>query len=117
MRAPIPFATELQEGGLCLTVRLTPRGGRDIIEGTEILPDGRAALKARVLAPPAKGAANAALEALLARTLRVPKSAVTVTAGKTGRVKSVRIAGDAEYLRAALAAYAAATPRNAAAAP
>jgi uncharacterized protein YggU (UPF0235/DUF167 family) len=98
-------------------VRLTPKGGRDVIEGTEIMSDGRAVLKARVQAAPEKGAANAALEALLARSLRVPKSAVTVTAGRTGRVKSVRIAGDAAALRSALAAYAAATPRNAAAAP
>jgi hypothetical protein len=117
VRAAIPFATELEEGGLCLTVRLTPKGGRDMIEGAEILSDGRAVLKARVQAAPAKGAANAALEALLARCLRVPKSAVTVTAGKTGRVKRVRIAGDAANLLAALAAYAAPKPRNAAAAP
>ena len=117
MRAAIPFATELQDGGVCLTVRLTPKAGRDMIEGTGILSEGRAVLKVRVRAAPAKGAANTALEALLARSLRVPKSAVTVTAGKTGRVKSVRIAGDAAALLAALAAYAVATPRNAVAAP
>jgi uncharacterized protein len=117
VRPPIPFVTELKDGGLCLTVRLTPKGGRDVIEGTEILSDGRAVLKARVQAAPAKGAANAALEALLARSLRVAKSAVTVTAGRTGRVKSVSIAGDAADLLAALEAYAAAKPRNAAAAP
>jgi uncharacterized protein YggU (UPF0235/DUF167 family) len=117
VRPPIPFATELQDGGLRLTVRLTPKGGRDVIEGIEVLSDGRAVLKARVQAAPAKGAANAALEALLARSLDVPRSAVTVTAGRTGRIKSVRVAGDAADLLVALSAYAAPKPRNAAAAP
>ena len=35
-----------------LAVRLTPRGGRDAIDGWASGPDGRAYLKARVSAPP-----------------------------------------------------------------
>ena len=43
------------DGGIALAVRLTPKGGRDAIDGIETLADGRAVLKARVrAAPPAK---------------------------------------------------------------
>ena len=34
--------------GLSLSIRLTPKGGRDAIDGIEELADGRAVLKARV---------------------------------------------------------------------
>ncbi|MGA7426797.1 MAG: DUF167 family protein, partial [Rhodoplanes sp.] len=49
------------DDGLIVTVRLTPRGGSDAIDGVETLADGRAVLKARVRAAPSDGAANAAL--------------------------------------------------------
>ena len=39
-------------GGIALAVRLTPKGGRDAIDGIESLADGRSVLKARVAAPP-----------------------------------------------------------------
>jgi len=42
-------------GGLLLVVRLTPRGGRDAIDGIEELADGRAVLKVRVRATPSEG--------------------------------------------------------------
>lgn len=42
-------------------------------------------------AAPEKGAANTALEALLAKALKLPKSKVRVTRGATARVKSVAI--------------------------
>ncbi|MGD9923939.1 MAG: DUF167 family protein, partial [Pseudorhodoplanes sp.] len=55
--------------GLSVTIRLTPRGGRDAIDGIETLSDGRPVLKARVRAAPTEGAANAALLSLMAKTL------------------------------------------------
>ncbi|MBI4366616.1 MAG: DUF167 domain-containing protein, partial [Deltaproteobacteria bacterium] len=42
-------------GGIALAVRLTPKGGRDAIDGIESLADGRSVLKARVAAPPSEG--------------------------------------------------------------
>jgi Uncharacterised ACR, YggU family COG1872 len=55
-----------------LAVRLTPRGGRDAIDGIEQLSDGRRVLKVRVRAAASEGEANAALTKLVARTLGVP---------------------------------------------
>lgn len=79
-----------------LAVRLTPRGGRDAIDGWATGPDGRPYLKARVSAPPVEGEANAALTVLLAKTLGVSKSSVRIAAGQTGRLKSVEIEGLSE---------------------
>jgi len=76
-----------------LTVRLTPRGGRDAIEGWARDAEGRAQLKARVAAPPVDGAANAALVRLVAQALGAPASAVRVVAGQTGRLKQLEIDG------------------------
>ncbi|KRE15694.1 hypothetical protein ASE63_15690 [Bosea sp. Root381] len=77
--------------GLRLTVRLTPRGGRDAIDGIEALADGRFVLKVRVRAAPSDGEANAALTALLAREFDLPRSAVTLVAGATARLKTVAL--------------------------
>jgi uncharacterized protein YggU (UPF0235/DUF167 family) len=87
---------------LTVEVRLTPRGGRDAIEGIERLADGRAVLKARVRAAPSEGAANAALIRLLARALDVAARDVSLAAGATARIKRIRIAGDGAALAAAL---------------
>ena len=76
-----------------LAVRLTPRGGRDFIDGWASDADGRVWLKVRVSAPPVEGEANAALTALLAKTLGVSKSCVRIAAGQTGRLKSVELDG------------------------
>jgi len=95
----------IEPGAVILTVRLTPKAGRDSIDGVGALSDGRAVTLARVRAVPDKGEANRALVELLARTLRVPKSAVEVTAGATARLKQVRIAGDPQALSAAIEAW------------
>ena len=91
-------------GGLVLHVRLTPKGGRDALDGIEILGDGRAVLKARVRAAPEDGKANDALVKLIAKAVGVANSAVTVSAGHTSRVKTLAIAGDVEKTAAALGA-------------
>ena len=92
-----------EPGGLVVAVRLTPRGGRDAIDGVERLSDGRAVLKARVRAAPSAGEANAALLKLVARALDVPARDVTLAAGATARIKRLRIAGDAAALMGKLA--------------
>jgi uncharacterized protein YggU (UPF0235/DUF167 family) len=89
-------------GGVALHVRLTPKGGRDAIDGIETLADGRAVLKARVRAAPSEGEANDALIRLIAKALGVPPRDVTLAAGATARVKRLLIAGDGPTLIARL---------------
>jgi uncharacterized protein (TIGR00251 family) len=88
--------------GVLLTVRLTPKGGRDAIEGIEQMADGRTVVKARVRAAASEGEANAALTNLIARTLAVPPSRVTLVAGATARIKRLKVLGHAGALAAAL---------------
>jgi uncharacterized protein len=78
---------------LRLLVRLTPRGGRDGIEGWARDEDGRPYLKVRVAAPPVDGAANAALEKLIAKTLKRPRGAVQIVGGDHTRLKHLEIEG------------------------
>ena len=88
--------------GLVLAVRLTPKGGRDAIDGAEQLADGRSVLKVRVRAAPSEGAANAALIKLLAATLDTPPRNVNLAAGASARVKRIKIAGNGAALAATL---------------
>jgi len=91
-------------GGIDIAVRLTPKAAADRVDSVETASDGRPHLKARVRAVPEKGAANKALEKLVAAWLGVPASTVAVTAGATARLKTVRVSGNADALVAAIAA-------------
>lgn len=79
-----------------LTVRLTPNGGRDAIDGLEAAADGEEHLKVRVRAVPEKGKANQALIVFLAKELRLAKSKLSLVSGETQRKKILRIDGDPE---------------------
>ena len=88
---------------LRLAVRVTPRGGRDVVEGWTTDAGGRPLLKVRVSAPPADGAANAAVLKVLAAALGLPRSALSLAAGASARVKQVDVRGlDAAGLAARL---------------
>ena len=89
-------------GGVVVTVRLTPKGGRDAIDGIETLSDGSPVLKVRVRAVPSDGEANAALGRVLAKALAVPPRDVEIISGHTSRIKRVKISGDAAALTLAL---------------
>jgi hypothetical protein len=93
-----PF--RLTRDGLLLDIRLTPRASRDAFDG---LKDAK--LQARVRAVPEDGRANAALVELVADEIGVPKSTVEVAAGKTSRLKTVLISGDAKLLEARVASW------------
>ena len=91
-----PF--RIRENGIELFVRLTPKSSVDRFEGVETSADGRSHVRARVRAVPENGAANQALQKLVAKALGVPASSVSVAAGGTARLKTLRIAGDPEML-------------------
>lgn len=74
--------------GMRLQVRVQPRAARNRIVGWH-----GDALKIQVYAPPAKGAANAAVIELLAETLAVPRRAIRIVNGATSRSKIVEIHG------------------------
>ena len=80
------------DGAFQFQVRLTPRGGRDAIEGWSVGADGKRYLKVRVAMPPHDGKANAALIALLAKSLGIPKGKVAIVAGETARLKTISVA-------------------------
>jgi uncharacterized protein YggU (UPF0235/DUF167 family) len=108
---PAPSAVPYRVSGttLVLRVRLTPKGGRDSVDGIVETPDGPA-IKARVRAAPENGAANAALTSLIADWLGVARSDITVIAGHKSRSKQLAIAAASgaigPRLTAALAAIA-----------
>jgi len=76
-----------------LSVRLTPRADADRLDGWSRDEAGRPVLNARVRAAPTEGEANAALEALLAKALFRPRTAVRVVKGGSARLKQVEIDG------------------------
>jgi uncharacterized protein (TIGR00251 family) len=91
----VPYAVVAD--GLRLRVHVTPRAGFERIG--EVVSDGRTArLKLAVRAPAREGEANAAAVALLARALRLPKSALSVAAGHASREKTIAIRGEAGAL-------------------
>lgn len=77
-----------------IAARVTPRGGRDSIDGVETLADGRCVVKVRVRAVAEDGAANRAVTELFAKALGVSKSSVRVASGMTSRLKQIAVEGD-----------------------
>lgn len=96
----VPWRTSTT--GVSIALRVTPRGGRDGVDGIEQLSDGRSVLKVRVRAIADGGEANRAVLVLLARSLGVPKASVSLLSGTTSRLKQVAIAGDPARLTEAL---------------
>ncbi len=88
--------------GIVIACRLTPKGGRDAIDGAATLSDGSRVLLARVRAAPEDGKANEALCALIADKLGVAASKVRLVAGAKSRVKQVAVTGELEGLVEAL---------------
>jgi uncharacterized protein YggU (UPF0235/DUF167 family) len=102
VRPPGGLPWTLAGNGITLAVRLTPKGGRDAIDGIDRLADGSVVLKARVRAAPSEGEANVALMRLIAKAAGVPPRDVALIAGASARIKRLVISGDAPTLIAAL---------------
>jgi uncharacterized protein (TIGR00251 family) len=96
--------------GISVTLRVTPRGGRDDIDGLETLADGRTVVKVRVRAVAEGGEANRAVTELLAKALGVSKRDVRVKSGTTSRLKQIAVDGDPAKLGDALRRLTAAKP-------
>jgi uncharacterized protein (TIGR00251 family) len=84
--------------GCRISVRVHPRARRNRVAG-----EHGGALKVEVTAPPEGGAANVAVEELVASLLGVAKRAVTVVVGHGSRSKTLSVTGvDAASAAAAL---------------
>src|ERR1700760_2757430 len=95
---PWRYSTE----GISVALRVTPRGGRDEIDGIETLANGRVVLKLRVRAIAEGGEANRAVTELLAKVLALPKAKVRLVSGITSRLKQGAIGGEPKQLAEAL---------------
>ena len=96
--------------GISIALRVTPRGGRDDVDGLETLANGRTVVKVRVRAIADGGEANRAVMELLAKALGVPKAKVRMLSGTTSRLKQIAVDGDPAKLGDALRRLTAAKP-------
>lgn len=79
--APVP-------DGCVLTVKACPRANRTGIAGVDA-----EWVRVRIQAPPVDGKANAELVRFFAETFGLPKRAVEILSGDTGRLKRVKLHG------------------------
>lgn len=77
-----------RDGAVVIDIAVKPRSSRE-----KVGPVQGERLVVAVNAPPVEGKANEAVVRVLARTFGVPRSAVSIIRGDTGRKKTVRIAG------------------------
>ena len=82
-----------------LPVKVTPRSAKPGVGGWRLDADGREELEIRVAEAPADGAANAAVEKLLAKALGVSRSQVSITAGHSSRHKRLSVPFALEEVR------------------
>lgn len=96
MRELATFRVEEVGEAVRFDVRVSPRASRDEVGGVH---DG--ALRVKTTAPPVDGEANAAVVRLVAKALGVPKRAVRIVGGETGKSKRLEVDGvDAARVRA-----------------
>jgi uncharacterized protein (TIGR00251 family) len=98
MADPWRYSTQ----GISVALRVTPRGGRDDIDGVETLANGRSVVKVRVRAIADGGEANRAVTKLMAKALGVTKASVRILSGSTSRLKQIAVDGDPAKLGAML---------------
>jgi uncharacterized protein len=75
-------------GSITFPVKVHPRAKKNSITG-EI----GGALKLALTAPPVDGAANTACVEFFSKSLKVPRSSVTIASGERNRLKVVRVHG------------------------
>lgn len=88
MNAPRSEPIELRDGCVHVHVRVQPRASANGIR-----PAAAGCIRVSLTAPPVDGEANEALEAFLAKTAGIPKSAARVVRGEKSREKVVALPG------------------------
>jgi uncharacterized protein YggU (UPF0235/DUF167 family) len=87
-----------------IAIKVTPRSAKPGVGGWREGADGRPELELRVAEAPADGAANAAVEKLLAKALGLSRSEVTIISGHSSRHKRVGVPFDLDEVRRRLGA-------------
>ena len=88
MNVTLNFSSGLDHVKTDIQVKLLPRSSR-----TEIIGIENNILKAKVTSPPLDGKANKALIQLLAKALGISKGRVEIIAGKSSKLKTIRVYG------------------------
>jgi uncharacterized protein (TIGR00251 family) len=91
MNVTLNSPSDLEQVRTDIQVKLLPRSSRSEIVGRE---NNR--LKVKVTSPPVDGEANKALIQLLAKTLGISKGRIEIIAGKSSKLKTIRIYGLSE---------------------
>ena len=86
-----PIFSATRDGAIQFAVRVAPRSSRQGVEGIVRDADGAKLLKVAVNAPPEDGKANKEVLALLAKTMGIAKSRLSLVSGATARKKVVRL--------------------------
>lgn len=81
------YAEAAKDGGYRFRVWVQPGAKKDVALG---VVDGR--LKLKLKAPAVDNKANAALVLFLSKLMGLPRSALEISAGQTGRKKTIRVA-------------------------
>jgi uncharacterized protein YggU (UPF0235/DUF167 family) len=84
----------MHAGSIRLAVRVSPRGGRNAVEGLREDAAGMQHVVVRVSAAPVDGEANDAVAATVAKWLGVKPRTVEIISSETARLKLLRIDGD-----------------------
>ncbi len=80
-----------------IALKVTPGARKNEILGWEDdYPQIGRVLRVKIAAPPVEGKANKEIVAFMAKTLGIPKSAVELLHGSTGRIKLIQIPDGAD---------------------
>lgn len=80
-----------------IALKVTPGARKNEILGwEEDYPQIGRVLRVKIAAPPVEGKANKEIVAFMAKTLGIPKSAVELLHGSTGRIKLIQVPDEAD---------------------
>lgn len=80
-----------------IALKVTPGARKNEILGwEEDYPQIGRVLRVKIAAPPVEGKANKEITSFIAKTLGLPKSAVELLHGSTGRIKLIQVPDEAD---------------------
>jgi uncharacterized protein len=99
----LPPCLSSNKEGFLLKLYVQPGAGKTEVCGLKDVGDGELRLKVKVRERAQDGAANEAVIALIASTLGLPKSSISLTAGAAARLKTIQLPGNQGLVKRLLA--------------